>query len=171
MSAGEPSSTPDDQRISAGLPCSDIPQDPRKSVVVRGDCHAVRHAPAHTTIMTVDGKLPCEPPTQLWSTWWPVAQVRWQRSSRPRRTAGPPAHPQQHAPGQARQPPQLISQLTVASLLTKAIDDGAGPVDQSPTAQLVQSAHYSVGTSRRDNSSTTTGDPGRITTRRWPAMP
>jgi len=53
----------------------------------------------------------------------------------------------------------------VASLPTKAIDDGAGPVDQSPTAQFVQSAHYLVGTSRRDNSSTTAGDHGRITTR------
>jgi hypothetical protein len=37
-------------------------------------------------------------------------------------------------------------------------------VDQAPTAQFVQSAHYSVGISRRDNSSTTTGDHGRITT-------
>jgi hypothetical protein len=33
-------------------------------VVVRGDCHAVRHAPAFAMIMTVSGKLPCERLTQ-----------------------------------------------------------------------------------------------------------
>jgi hypothetical protein len=49
-------------------------------------------------------------------------------------------------------------------LPSKAIDNGAGPVDQSPTAQFLQSTHKSVGTSRRDNSSTTTGDHGLLTT-------
>jgi hypothetical protein len=61
--------------------------------------------------------------------------------------------------------PPLIAQVTVAHLPSKAIDHGARPVDQSPTAQLIQSAHNSSGTSRRDNSCTTTGDHGRITTR------
>ena len=32
--------------------CSDVPQDSRKPVVVRGDCHAVRHAPAQKMIMS-----------------------------------------------------------------------------------------------------------------------
>jgi hypothetical protein len=39
----------------------------------------------------------------------------------------------------------------VAYLPSKAIDDGAGPVDQSLTAQFVPSAHNSLRTSRRDN--------------------
>jgi hypothetical protein len=101
--------------------------------------------------MTVDGNLPCE--RQL--SFGPRGGLRRRRGG-----SAHPDHPaqqdhQQHAPGQARQPPQLISQLTVASLPTKAIDDGTGPVDQSQTAQFVQSAPYLVGTSRRDNSSTT----------------
>jgi Transposase IS116/IS110/IS902 family len=54
-------------------------------------------------------------------------------------------------PGHARQPLELIAQVTVAYLPSKAIDDGAGPVDQSPTAQFIPSAHNSLRTSRRDN--------------------
>jgi hypothetical protein len=62
----------------------------------------------------------------------------------PIQTAPPsrqPAHHQHHTPAQARQPPQLTAQLTLAYLPSKAIDDGAGPVDQSPTSQFIHSTH------------------------------
>jgi hypothetical protein len=52
--------------------------------------------------------------------------------------AGQPEHHQHHASGQARQSPQLIAQATLAYLPSKAIDDGARPVDQSPSARFIQ---------------------------------
>jgi hypothetical protein len=52
----------------------------------------------------------------------------------------------------------------VAQLPSKTIDHGAGPVDPSATAPFNHSAHHLSDTSRRDNSSATTGDHGRITT-------
>src|SRR6185312_13077384 len=92
-----------------------------------------------------------------WSPWWPLPHGVVAVLSKPRRPAGQPAHHQHHAPGQARKPPQVTAQVTVASLPSKAINDGAGPVDQSPSARSVQIAHHLSGTSRRDNSSSTTG--------------
>jgi len=50
----------------------------------------------------------------------------------------------------------------VAQLPSKAIDHGAGPVDQSLTAPFIHSAHHLPGTSRREHSSATTGDHDRI---------
>jgi len=50
----------------------------------------------------------------------------------------------------------------VAQLPSKAIDHGAGPVDQSLTAPFIHSAHHLSGPSRRDHSSATTGDHHRI---------
>ncbi|MCA1820908.1 MAG: hypothetical protein LC644_03840, partial [Pseudonocardia sp.] len=67
-------------------------------------------------------------------------------------------HNQHHPLGQAQRPPRLIAQATVAHLPSKTIDHGAGPVDQSLTAPFIHSAHHLSGTSRRDNSSATTGD-------------
>jgi hypothetical protein len=67
------------------LSCSDIPQDPQKSVAVRGDCHAVRHAPAHTMIMTVYGNRRCERHTQPGPLGGLCRRHGWQCPSRPHR--------------------------------------------------------------------------------------
>jgi len=53
--------------------------------------------------------------------------------------------------------------VTLTYLSCKAIGDGAGPVDQSLAARFIHSARHSFGASRRDDSSTTTGDQDRIT--------
>jgi hypothetical protein len=50
----------------------------------------------------------------------------------------------------------------VAHLPSKTIDHGGGPVDQSRAALFIHSAHHLSDTSRRDNSSATTGDHDRI---------
>jgi hypothetical protein len=117
---------PVDQRISAALTCSDIPQDPPKSVVVRGDCHAVRHTPAHMTIMTVDGNCRVNATPSLvplvspgaGAVAVPIQTVLFRTTTTPSITL------------QVR-PPQLIARVTLASLPSKAIADGARPVDQS----------------------------------------
>jgi hypothetical protein len=43
------------------------------------------------------------------------------------------------------QPPQLLAQVTIASLPSKAVNDGAGLVDQPPTVHSLPSAHKSLG--------------------------
>jgi hypothetical protein len=116
------------------LTCSDIPQDPRKSVVVRGDCHAVRHAPAHTMIMTVDGKCRVNATPSL------VHVVAC--------AAGAVAVPIQTAPPSRTTSTPSASRFRLGAAATPADsagnrrifaeqghDDDAELVDQSPTAQ------------------------------------
>jgi len=95
------------------LTCSGIPQDPRKSVVVRGDCHAVRHAPAHAMIMTIDGQLPCERHTQP----GPRGGCAPGAVAVPIQTAPPPARPPGPPAARSRSgvPLQPIAHVTVAN--------------------------------------------------------
>jgi hypothetical protein len=111
--------------------CSGIPQDPPKSVVVRGDCHAVRHAVALTMIMTIDGALPRERP---------VPQARWQCPPRPapprRTTSTPPASPSR--PGAPATPADSAGDPDIVT--EQDHRPRRGPVDQTLTAPFIHSA-------------------------------
>ena len=130
-------------------------------MVVRGDCHAVRHAVAHAMIMTVDGELPCVRHTQPGPFSGLCGRCAVACPSRPhhpgRTTSTTSTTPRPGAATTTADPAGDRAQLP-----SKAIDHGAGPVDQSPTAPFTHSAHHLSDTSRRDNSSATTVDHDRI---------
>jgi hypothetical protein len=129
-----------------------------------------RHAPAHMMIMTIHGNCSVNDTPSL------VHVVAC--------AAGAVAVPIQTAPPSRTPstPPASPSRSGAAGTTADRAGDRGIFTEQGhrrrrwtsrsvPTAQFIYSAHHSLGTSRRDNSSTTTGNHGRITTRPWPPMP
>jgi len=96
-----------------------------------------------------------------------MPMVRWHIQAVPLRTTSTPPASRVRS-GAATIPADRPGDHRI--LPSKAFDDGAGLVDQSPTVQFIHSAHNPLGTRRRDNSSITAGDHGRVTTRSSPPM-